>query len=254
MKRYNGAAFYHLSEGLAQLDLLLADRYDAPLSEGAREHLKDALGNAGNHIEGAGLTTSQISLHRLLGALTLGESNNRLRELSRELQGRIHDELLAVHLLQVPDEKLKLYENHRLFGEEVHSNFPSAAFDIEEAGKCHALDRHTATVFHLMRVMESGLRALGKSLNNPKLDPRNNPAWTAILDKCDRELQKPFTERSPEWREGDQFFSQATANLRAVKDAWRNPTLHIEKKYTDEEDNYLRDCRSFNYSFFCQFV
>jgi hypothetical protein len=31
------------------------------------------------------------------------------------------------------------------------------------------------------------------------------------------------------------FFSNATADLRSVKDAWRNPTLHIERIYDGEE-------------------
>jgi hypothetical protein len=82
--------------------------------------------------------------------------------------------------------------------------------------------------------MELGLRSLGKSLNNPKLDPLCNPSWESILKKCDDELKLPLEDRSPEWRKDDGFYSEATGNLRAVKNAWRNPTLHIDRSYDPE--------------------
>ena len=86
-----------------------------------------------------------------------------------------------------------------------------------------------------MRVMEVGLRALGASLDDPGLDPKTNPTWERILARGDKELQKPLSERSPEWQKDEEFFSAAHANLRAVKDAWRNPTMHVERRYDPEE-------------------
>jgi hypothetical protein len=83
--------------------------------------------------------------------------------------------------------------------------------------------------------METCLRALGKSLNDPNLDTSRNPSWEAILRKCDGQLAKPKNERCAEWQTDDQFFSEATANLRAVKDAWRNPTMHVEITYDEEK-------------------
>jgi hypothetical protein len=85
-----------------------------------------------------------------------------------------------------------------------------------------------------MRVVEVGLRALGASLNDARLEPSRNPSWDSILKKCDEEISRRLAERSQEWREDDAFFSSATANLRAVKDAWRNPTMHVEQHYGEE--------------------
>ena len=96
------------------------------------------------------------------------------------------------------------------------------------------VDGNTACVFHLMRVMEHGLRVLGKSLNEPSLDPSRNPSWEVILRKCDEQLKLPIKDRCTEWKTDDLFFSTATANLRSVKNAWRNPTLHIERSYDEE--------------------
>lgn len=86
-----------------------------------------------------------------------------------------------------------------------------------------------------MRVVERGLRVLGAALNDPNLDPSRNPTWETILRKCDAELQKPYDKRSPEWQKEQQFFAEATANIRAVKDAWRKPSIHVEMDYDDEK-------------------
>jgi hypothetical protein len=157
--------------------------------------------------------------------------------LSREfsiLKKRIDDELKNRKFLAIAPDRSRFYRSPELFGADVTKKFPSASYDIEEAGTCYACDRPTACVFHLMRVMEVGLRVLGSSLGNPDLDAKRNPSWERILKPCDDELKKPVAQRSSFWRQDDLFFSNATANLRAVKDAWRNPTLHIEANYDGE--------------------
>ena len=54
---------------------------------------------------------------------------------------------------------------------EVNDKFPSAAFDIDEAGKCLAIGRSTAAVFHLMRALETAIRAVhqGKAFFSPEI-------------------------------------------------------------------------------------
>jgi hypothetical protein len=135
--------------------------------------------------------------------------------------------IMKGHLLRIPPEVL--------WGDEVCSNFKSAIGDMADASRCLAFGQGTASVFHIMRVMEIGLRALGKSLNNSKLDPKNNPSWDSILKKCDAELAKPYQQKSPEWQKHDVFYGESIANLRAVKVAWRNPTMHVEKSYDYDE-------------------
>lgn len=86
----------------------------------------------------------------------------------------------------------------------------------------------------MMRVMEVCLRALGKSLNDPTIDPKRNPTWDAILRKGDEETAKRVKDRCPEWQADERFYAEATAILRAVKNAWRNPTMHVEINYDEE--------------------
>jgi hypothetical protein len=183
-----------------------------------------------------GFNTSAITARKAVSLFSRSDVDmDSLRLLAHELHGRLRDEMKATMFLALSMRDADVYAKPREGWDAVIAKFPSAVVDIEDAGKCLGLNRYTACVFHLMRVMEVGLRSLGKSLNDPKLDPKLNPSWDRILSRCDTELQKPRADRSPEWRADDIFFSTSTANLRAVKDAWRNPGLHVEKQYTGEE-------------------
>jgi hypothetical protein len=162
-------------------------------------------------------------------------SANDLVRLFDEFDNRIIDEAKSKKFFSIESGKEVLLDGRNQFGEAVINAFPSAIIDIEEAGKCLAFERATACVFHLMRVMEIGLKVIGKSLNDPNLMATTNKSWNIILQKSEKELQKPLAGRSPEWAKDDSFFASAIAMLRAVKDAWRNPTMHVENIYTEEQ-------------------
>ena len=195
------------------------------------------LGNLRRECEKLGLTHTLVHVNRTINFIENQPPHALLAPLAQyvaEIQQRLIDELDERTMIAIPASRVSYYLDVDLFGKEVSNRFPSATIDIMEAGKCLALNRNTASVFHLMRVMETGLRALARSLSDPRLDPTRNPSWETILKKCDDELGKPIIERSIEWRSDNSFFSTAVANLRAVKDAWRNPTMHIEQTYNDE--------------------
>ena len=82
---------------------------------------------------------------------------------------------------------LRRYEQYfqqtLLFGEEVFRKFPGATDDIFEAGTCLALERGTACVMHLMRVVELGLKTLASALG---IGSQND--WGSYLREIDREL------------------------------------------------------------------
>jgi hypothetical protein len=210
---------------------------DQPLSSEERTSYMDTARDFGVMCRHVHLQSACDQIARILDRLNDEELTGReYFHLHSDLHNRIEDDFSHHIMLVIPQEDARYVEQQgKLFGEKVIAAFPTAIEDIEEAGKCYALDRSTACVFHLMHVIEIGLRALGKVLNEPKLDPTRNPAWEAILSRCDDELKKPAKDRTPEWSAKNQFFSEATANLRAVKDAWRNPTLHVEKKYDHDE-------------------
>jgi len=149
-----------------------------------------------------GFTASVDQVDRIVSYFNTGKlSFSRYLELRGQLQDRIQDDLQHGRFFMIPQHKVAYYTGaSTLLGTDVNAAFPSAQPDVEHASKCFAFDRNTAVVFHLMRVMEVGLRALAASLNDPKLDPKKNPNWGAILRKCDEELRKPLGDRCSEWQ------------------------------------------------------
>ena len=134
----------------------------------------------------------------------------------------------------------KYFEQEKLFGDEVFDRFPSANDDIYEAGTCLALERATACVMHLMRVLECGLAALAKML---AITQQND--WGAYLRKIGAELDaraKAAGARSAD----EQFCAEAAANFDRLRRAYRNPTMHAEKTYSqDRAEEILLATKSF---------
>ena len=149
----------------------------------------------------------------------LGDQIAKLRE-------RVVDELQSALFMFIPSARADYYRDEHLAGIEVENKFPSVAEDISEAGKCFAFGRFTATVFHLMRVMEIGVRQLAKSLNAAINTDR---VWGDILRDVSAEIDK--MPKGPKKEE----FQEIYVYLSSVKDVWRNSTMHPKATYTEEE-------------------
>jgi hypothetical protein len=156
----------------------------------------------------------------------------------------IHHDLDAFVFEAVPQERTQFYESNHLFGDEVHDKFFSTAYDLREAGNCYALGRNTACVFHLMRVLEIGLKALAKQFNVPS----DHANWGNVIDgieKAVRELDKD-PARPANWKDDREFYSQCASHFVFVKDGWRNYTDHARGKYDEQEAlDQLVNVRSF---------
>jgi hypothetical protein len=121
-----------------------------------------------------------------------------------------------------------------IFGYDVAESFPPAGFDILEAAKCLSLERYTASVFHLMRVLEIGLRAFAARFGI-QADHSN---WHPVIDEIQKAIRDMGTgqnTRPEDWRDQKEFFSQAASHFMLFKDAWRNYTAQARGKYTEEE-------------------
>jgi hypothetical protein len=143
--------------------------------------------------------------------------------------------------LQVEDEDL-YQKGSQLFGSEVETKFATAgAFEIDEAGKCLAVGRSTACVFHLMRVMELGVKATGSCLGIPDPVKDSERNWGAMLRKTKDEIDRRNKANPLLWPHMDDkdFFAEIYVSLDAVRNVWRNATMHVENKYTPEEAQHI---------------
>ena len=79
-----------------------------------------------------------MSLNRLKAGLARDNfSYKDLRDAYAEIEARLYDELTLVDLFCISGEQIKYFEpGGPLFGAAVADKFPSANYDIEEAGKC----------------------------------------------------------------------------------------------------------------------
>jgi len=209
---------------------------DTRIAEDRRDQLIGILGVLRNDCEALGLRSSVAQIDRLRGRLAAQANllHSDVREQLADLSRRFEDDLKATLCFFIPHDREKYWKANRPFGPDVFARFSSTRIDLEEAGNCLACRRSTAAVFHLMRVMEVGLRALGATLNDPYLDPGRNRSWEKILRGCNAQLREEPGRRVQEWQDDPTFFAGATATLMAVKDAWRNPTMHVEINYDDE--------------------
>ncbi len=146
-----------------------------------------------------------------------------------EFNQTLRDELDDVILLALASEEDRgLYRPKQpLFGDDVFDRFPVAIDDIAEAGKCLALERGTAAVFHLMRVMEAGLKALGAELGIVYA-----PSWESYIRQLNSLLDSSnYDKLTPEQKSKRPFYQDVLGDLTSIKGAWRNPTMHIVRSY-----------------------
>ncbi len=122
-----------------------------------------------------------------------------------------------------------------LFGAGVDGAFGSAHYDIHQAGNCYATNNNTACVFHLMRVLEIGLGALGGVFGVSLAHTNWAPAIQQI-EKAIRDLHTdPAWKAKPNCKELQESYSQAATHFGVLKDGWRNYTVHARGKYDDGE-------------------
>lgn len=212
------------------------------------DQMAAALGELKREAERLGLRTAAAQIDRLSDFVqgrhgdrcySLQEFAQRLRPLILDLHLRVLDELRDRFFLAIPSEGIPYYrQNEPLFGREVERAFPNAAEDISEAGKCLALGRSTAAVFHLMRVMEIGVQKLGTKLGITLATEKN---WQNILDEVNKAI-KALNQKDPVTR----AYAEASAHLYNVKLCWRNEVMHPKQTYTPDEARALfTACKTF---------
>jgi hypothetical protein len=242
MEEFRATAFYAIGRYLQRVKSVAAnfgEDKQALLTERHREQLTGMFGRIERSCATISLRLSMKSLRRAIKKINDGNTTHReLIDLAQEIDRRIQDEIDDDLFLYVPQDRASFYNQRELFGTNVNAKFPSIQFDLVEAGNCYAVGRSTGTVFHLMRIMETGVQEFGKKLGVNLATEKN---WQNILDEVNKKI-KTLPAKDPETIE----LSQVSANLYAVKLAWRNEVMHPKDTYTLEEaDNLIRQVRIF---------
>ena len=157
--------------------------------------------------------------------------------LMRELHENIIVELSSKLFLLIPaNHRINYEQPDPLFGNLVADECYEANYNIAEAGRCLSLERWTACVFHLMRVLEIGLRKTAVQLGLPMSGTAEFENWKNIIDQIEKKIREfEALPKSVEKADMTQFYSEVATGFRYFKDAWRNHVSHSRATYDEEQ-------------------
>jgi hypothetical protein len=183
----------------------------------------------------------RLGLERLLVTLcTPGSNPGRIVSEVDDARRRILDQSEAMSCLWLsPAERTRYQPKSPLFGAAFQSGFTGGgAFELDEAAKCLALGRSTACVFHLMRLMEISVRAVARCLGIPDPLPGDR-SWGKVLENVRNGIKAKWPTVAARETGDGKLFDDLHAFLDAVKNPWRNSTMHPANKYTPEEAEHI---------------
>ena len=155
-------------------------------------------------------------------------------------------EMGANKFLQIPVSLSTHFNNKDLIGKEAYEAFPEAREDIVEAGNAISVGLDTAAVFHFMRVVEWGLRALARDVGlnevvadkkSGKIVPLEWAQWEKILNQMHGKIEEKIRliARGPDRQRAQEFYYQAEKEIDGFKDAWRNHVMHCRRIYSSSD-------------------
>ena len=253
MELFHAHVFYSVgellgrAEGASGMPLMASSK----VNEDSRGHLLNHFREIRSECKSIGLTVSALHFDEVIPIFeTSGATYSEASKYSSALSDTIRREMQAMKFFKLEKETQIWFDAVDLFGGETSASFPSASYDIREAGSCLALGRCTASVFHAMRVLEHGLRALAAKFKVPF----ENKSWNDVIEPIEKRIRdlknssanKPAIKKPKNWKRDEQFYSEAASQFMHFKNAWRNYTAHVQFKYTEEEaEAILRHVRDF---------
>jgi hypothetical protein len=134
----------------------------------------------------AGANTAAVNAAMYLNDPNRDRTAPAVAVLLENVCNAVRDALSRRHFLWVNPAYNDFIDNEESFGSRVKNNFPSAVYDIREAGNCLAAECATAAVFHLMRAAEHGLRALAFDRNiTVAKGPIELATWDQIIKRLE---------------------------------------------------------------------
>lgn len=232
MFELNAKHFYISVDILARIERVTSGLDNSVLKPDSkarpRRHLNDLI----MHCDILGAKVTKMVIEDFLESLERDDFTfEQFAEHCRRIKSTLRNELSTVNVLVLDSSKTKYYKyGIPLFGMEVNDRFPSATDDLIDVGRCIAFNNGTSAVFHLMRVMEAGLKALAKSLNIPYA-----PSWESYIRQINAKIEAKHKAKPRGWKKDESFYRDIAGDLTTIKIAWRNPTMHIVKRYNVDD-------------------
>ncbi len=250
MIKFLAHSYINIAHVLDMLQLHVHYKGDYVPSPEARQDLISRLEWLQNDLTLHGFTMSEKTAGRLKDSLAYMPIDATVRGTMTELARRINDEIEPQLFMHIPTNDASWFEKKEAFGHDISLAFPLAINDIEESGNCYATGRYTASVFHLMRAVEWGLRTFCSHLGfrkvrkgkKDKYVPVSHAEWDRILNQLEGPISKKIDKYKPgiKKQEAQEFYNSIIQDIRAIKDAWRNHVMHTRVDYEKEDVDSIR--------------
>jgi hypothetical protein len=232
MLRYAAEDFYKLSQDLTQLvndPMLMTNPQNV-------EKLQSCMDVLHHHCSKLGLKMSLNQIGTIVDASRRGETVGQISAHIKQLQARVYEELDSKICFCIPQEKVHYWNPTWLLDTPIYDSFRSAWEEFQRAGHCYAFGENTACVFHLMRIVDFGLRQVAKSIG-AEYDARN---WSGIGKKIQQKMEQKYDTKTDDWKKSEPMYAEILTDIQAISRGHRNPVLHeLEKKYEERDAQHM---------------
>jgi hypothetical protein len=241
MLRIFGKPFVDATSLIGQLIAWVQTQKFSSFNDKGKKEITDVLDKLIDQAKALGLPLTTISADRLRSEINKQNSNRAiLRHAMVELQYRLTDEIDSTYLLSLSQRERDLYEpTLPLWGMEVSLQFPSIAYEIDEAAKCIALRRATASAFHSIRSLEAAIRAMSRCLGIPDPTRASGRNWGNLLKAIKTEIDVRWPNTTDRLLGDGRMFEETYGALAGMQNPYRNATMHLDHKYTEDEAQNL---------------
>ncbi|HLZ40609.1 MAG TPA: hypothetical protein VKQ11_06595 [Candidatus Sulfotelmatobacter sp.] len=208
-----------------------------------------------------GLVSLLADIHKLCGSLNFNSTQKQIDKIRRvstsgvttksalhtmfvELRNRFNEDTQNFAFYAVTDQVVLLrffrandepgWEGcllrkciEEIFDAKIILCFPEMTDDLEAAVDCYIHDCFSASVFHLMRVVEFALMRTAKlaEITDPK------PSWGAVLQQLEKlALNTKYTDLPVGIQPHREFIKNLLPKMHAIQHAWRNKIDHVGYK------------------------
>jgi hypothetical protein len=155
----------------------------------------------------------------------------------RTLREAMEDDANECFFYSYPKAKVHLLQSAKDQWKNTNEKFESARKEILQAVDCFACNHWTASVFHLMRIAEYGLRALARErgVTFPKARVELEWAdWQNLIDGIKTKVELLAKKRRGAKRGAAlEFYRGALGSFEGFKDAFRNEVMHSRVSYDE---------------------
>jgi hypothetical protein len=169
--------------------------------------------------------------------MTYQEAKNQLTVLQQCIEADLEKRLFAF----IEPRHASLFNEMEETWKDIFSCMPDSKIDVEDAHIARMVELDTATVFHMMRVAEYGLRRMAVKLrvrltHKGKAMPIEFADWEKVITGMKNKIDAiRKTKVGPTRVKQLEKCSDAADHCTFMKDIWRNNVSHARKPYKASE-------------------